>query len=388
MCVWFLAAGLATGPGTAAGENTTEYTHFLRGGYQYGLPLGTNDFLRGDNLSGEPIDSFQAARLEFGWQTDGSMDWHHQYNFPSFGVGFYGAEYFNGAELGEPAALYGFFSWPPKRWPPRWQWNIDLGLGLSGNWNPFDSVTNPKNTAMGSAYSIYIDVGTTFEYRLARHWSLLGGVALTHFSNGGFVQPNLGLNQIAPIIYAKYRFEDWKAPVKRTDFAPFEPFWKFGVTGSVGVRNIAHNTAGLSNPENTVYNDYFIGTALLSGLRQISRVTCLTTGLEITYDESVGDLVELEGLRAGVDQVASALDFWSLGVFGGFEGVVDRTRFLVQLGYTILRRDVDAQVPRLLQRLGLRYYVWDPVSAGLTIRFYDFSRANNLEFSVGYWFGS
>jgi hypothetical protein len=44
-------------------------SHFLRGAFQSGSVLQTNDFLKGDNLSGEPIDSFKSLRLEFGWQT-------------------------------------------------------------------------------------------------------------------------------------------------------------------------------------------------------------------------------------------------------------------------------------------------------------------------------
>ena len=31
--------------------------------------------------------TFQSVRIEFGWQTDGSKDWHHEYNFPTFGLG-------------------------------------------------------------------------------------------------------------------------------------------------------------------------------------------------------------------------------------------------------------------------------------------------------------
>ena len=80
--------------------------HFLQGAYQYGAVLGTNDFLKGDNLSGEPIENFQSLRLEFGWNTDGSKDWHHVYNFPTYGIGLYapfglGVEWKDGAEAWE-----------------------------------------------------------------------------------------------------------------------------------------------------------------------------------------------------------------------------------------------------------------------------------------------
>jgi len=371
-----------------AEEDVTGNSCYLRGAYQYGSVLETNDFVKGDNLKGQPIDTFKSVRLEFGWQTDGSKDWHHMYNFPSYGIGLYGADYFNDEELGKPTSLYGFFCWPAKRWSHRWQWNVDLSFGLTDNWVAHDPETNPKNIAIGAAHSVHIDLGTNIEYRMGRHWSLLGGFSVTHFSNGGSAQPNSGINQVAPLLFVKYKFKDREIPDRRTEFAPFEPKWSLGVTGSVGLRNIAHNTADLPNPERTVYRDYFIGTILLSANRQVSQVTGWGGGLDITYDESVEDLVRLEGLKQGVEQNASFIDRWSLGVYGGYERIVNRAHILIHLGYTVMRRDVDAQVPRLFQRLGMRFYIRDDFAAGLNVRLNDFSRANNLEFNVGYWFGS
>ncbi len=382
-----LALLLVSGESVRADETPGDITHFLRGAYQYGAVLKTNEFVEGDNLKGEPIDTFHAIRLEFGWQTDGSSDWHHLYNFPSYGIGLYSADYFNEEELGKPTSVYGFFNWPAKRWSDRWQWSVDISFGLTDNWVAYDPQTNPKNIAMGAAHSVHFDLGTNIEYRFARHWSVLGGFSFTHFSNGGSAQPNSGINQIAPILFAKYSFQESVIPVKRSDFTPYEPGWDWGLNISGGSRNVSHNTADLPNPERTVYRSYFIGTMLASINRQTSRVTRWAAGMDLTYDESVGDLVRLEGMKQGIEQSASDLDYWSLGLFGGYERVINRAEVYIHLGYMFLRRDIDAQVPRLFQRVGLHYFIWSDISAGLGVRLNDFSRANNLEFSVGYRFG-
>jgi hypothetical protein len=383
-----VAVGAGLSPTSAGAEETeSQTTHYLRGAYQYGWVLQTNEFVEGDNLQGEPIDNFHSARLEFGWQTDGSSDWHHLYNFPSFGIGIYSADYFNEEELGKPTSLYGFFCWPAKRWSPRWQWTVDVAFGLTDNWVAYDPESNPKNIAIGAASSVHIDVGTNIEYRLARHWSLLGGFSFTHFSNGGSAKPNAGINQIAPLIFVKYKFQEPAWPDRRHDIPPFDPNWKLGITGSVGKRNINHNTADLPNPEDTVYKDYFIGTFLATVTHRVSHVTCWTAGLDFTFDESVEDLVWLEDLRNGTQTTVSAWDKWSLGPVVGYERVVNRAHVLLQLGYTLFRKDVEGQVPPFYQRLGLSYFIFDGFSAGLNVRLTDFSRANNLEFNVGYWFG-
>ena len=120
---------------TVMAEENTEggHTHYLRGGYQYGKVLQTHDFFTGNNKSGLPIDKYHAVRLEFGWQTSGDRDWHHLYNFPSYGIGFHAGDYFDEEELGKPTSLYGFFDWPVKRWGRR-ALNFGPGFGLASNW--------------------------------------------------------------------------------------------------------------------------------------------------------------------------------------------------------------------------------------------------------------
>ena len=72
---------------------------------QAGRVLPSNDFVRGENESGEPIDYFEASRLEFGWQTMGTKLWEQYYNLPYFGIWIYGVDFFDDSELGTPSAF-------------------------------------------------------------------------------------------------------------------------------------------------------------------------------------------------------------------------------------------------------------------------------------------
>lgn len=191
----------------AADEPAEEYpgpSHYLRSAIQGGSVLQTNDFLRGENQSGEPIESFGSLRLEFGWQTDGSRDWHHSYNFPSYGMGIYGSQYNNDKELGTPTSLYGFFEWPLVR-GERWQFNFDIAFGFTHDWQAYDPETNPKNMAFGLGRSVHIEGGPNVMYRLGDRWALIGGLTFTHFSNGGTQRPNHGLNQVGPLLLRPVR---------------------------------------------------------------------------------------------------------------------------------------------------------------------------------------
>ena len=373
---------------TVMAEEYTEggHTNYLRGGYQYGKVLQTHDFFTGENQSGQPIDKYHAVRLEFGWQTGGDRDWHHLYNFPSYGIGFHYGDYFDEEELGKPTSLYGFFDWPLKRWGRR-VLIFGSGFGLTSNWNAFDPDTNPYNMVIGAARSVYIDGGLNYEFPLSKRWWLQAGFSFTHYSNGGTQSPNSGVNQFGALAYVKYDLQERRIPEVRREIAPLKPEWELSAIASYGIRNLDLDLRDI--PEYGVYldKDYPIINAIAQVTRRYSHTSAWDAGLDLAYDGSVGDLMFLEAIRQGNEPPeASFADHLQFSVIGGYEHYFNRTRLIVQLGYTLFRKEVFDQVPRFYQRLGLKQLVFENFLLGLNVRLNNFSRANNLEFNIGYRF--
>jgi len=77
------------------------------------------------------------------------------------------------------------------------------------------------------------------------------------------------------------------------------------------------------------------------------------------------------------------LDHGFIGIFAGYEQVVHRWSLLVQVGYYVAREEFDGQTPDLYQRLSVKYYFLKNTFAGLGVKFYEFSRAENLEWAIG-----
>ncbi len=171
--------------------------------YQAGKVLQTNDFVQGQNASGQVIDYYQSLRLEYGVKTDGRKLWHQLYSYPEWGFGLYFANFFNKAELGTPTAFYGFFKGPFFRWK-NLSLNYPVGVGLTWNWQPYDSEAIPFNVAIGGYRTVYFDAGLSLDYRFAKRLTASIGVSFTHFSNGATSIPNMGLNLAAPSIGLKY----------------------------------------------------------------------------------------------------------------------------------------------------------------------------------------
>lgn len=367
-------------PGARAQDRTD---HFWRTGYQAGTVLQTNDFLRGDNASGEPIDFHQSLRLEYGWRTDGTADWHHLYNFPSYGLGLYGADFDNRDELGTPTSLYGFFSWPIHRSGP-WRFSWDLGFGLTSNWEKYDPVNNPNNVAIGLARSVHIEVGANLAYRVARHWSVIGGVSGVHFSNGGTQRPNHGLNAAGLRLYAQYDVGRQVPLPQRRALGQYDRKWDLTFTGSWGNRNLNLKFDDPSLRGTYLNRDYTIMNFTLGMGRKVSHKSRVVLGLDAAYDGSVEDLMVLDAYNQGRNAETKSSHNLELAAFGGYEVIAHRTHLLVHFGYKIIRHDVPGRLPDFYQRLGVKQFITDGFFAGLNVRFHELGSADNLEWNLGY----
>ena len=349
---------------------------FVRGGYSAGRVLAASEFQSGGNGA-------RAVTVEIGRQTDGTRDWHRVYNFPSYGVGFYAASFDHERELGHPVAMYGFFSWPfPVS--SRAQVTTDLGLGLSWNWNAYDPRTNPANTALGSAAAYHVDVGLLLQYLASERARVYAGVNVTHWSNGGTRQPNLGLLAVGPKVGVRYNFAPQvaRARVRRADLPPFVPAWEFLVGAAGSSRNVVARTNLAS--EGVDRRRDFAALNITTGIeRHFYRFGKIAAGADVTYDGSAGARVDVvDGRqaesRAPVDQRLA------LGVYSGYEHVIARFSVLLQLGYTIWRGFEDEDVPRFYQRYGVRFHFSDHVWGTFAVRSVKLRKAAFMELGLGY----
>jgi hypothetical protein len=358
-------------------------SHYLRTGIQGGTVLQTNKFLEGENATGEPIDHFNSLRLDFGWQTDGSRDWHHSYNFPSYGIGIYGANLYSD-ELGTPTSLYGFFAWPLAR-GHKWRFNFDINFGFTNDWKAYDPVENPQQVAMGLGRAVHIEGGPNAEYFMSDRWSLIGGFTFTHFSNGGTQRPNEGINQVGPILYVKYATDKPDPLPERRNISEYPRNWDLTVTGSGGKRNL---DLQISDPDQAVEylnKSYFIGNLTVGMGKRFSYKSRYVFGLDLGYDGTVGDLAELDAYNNQQPSPDTGFwDYWELAVFGGYELIAHRTHLLVHFGYKLFYKDLPNRLPEFYQRLGVKQFFYRNWFAGLNVRFHELGSADNLEWNIGY----
>ena len=366
----------------SAQESDADYNHFIQLGYQPGFMLQSNAFVKGSNATGEPIKYYTAGRLEFGWQTTGAKPWHQIWNYPSFGMGFYTVDYLNEDEIGNPRAIYGFVNLPVKRWE-RWAFSIRPGFGVSYNWKRFDPVTNPNNTAIGAFRAAYIDLGVDFSYYLDPHWDVALAATFTHFSNGGTRKPNSGFNQIGPMVMLRYNIENERPGFKVWEIPPYEKRHEAVYSISYGTRSVQVDTQNPDLVDKYARANFAVTTLSAAWLTQGSYKSKYGFGVDIVHD--AGTEGQLDAGNGVVDTVdLSMIDQSRVGLYATYEYVIQNLSIFGDIGYTILQKGFDNQLPRLYQRLGFKYHFLNNYFVGLSVRIKEFNSADHLQLALGY----
>jgi hypothetical protein len=145
----------------------------------------TVEYLVEDHVNGIEIDFIR--------QSDGTKEWHHAFGMPETGLSLSLWNLGNDEHLGKAVALIPYIDFPLAG-----KKNLELDLRFGWGFNfvekVFDVESNYKNQAIGTHFNFAILVHSHARWKINDHLALGAGFGLTHFSNGAFTMPNLGLN--------------------------------------------------------------------------------------------------------------------------------------------------------------------------------------------------
>lgn len=371
-----------------------KYTKSILGAYQAGRVLPTNEFVKGDNAAGKPIDYYQSFSLKYGIDTDGSKYWEQLYKYPTWGFGIYGANFFNSEELGTPSSIYTFFRAPfIKR--RKWSFNYRAMFGFSYNWKPFDPNVNPFNYAIGSYNTVFVDAGISLGYDLTDRIDVNLGGSFTHFSNGATRVPNMGINLMSPFVELKYSFKDRPKPIKQPE-QEYKKNWEYVALIALSRKQLAFDTSETTNE--FVPQTYDIITFSTGVNYQVNHLVKFGAGIDFGYDEAHNSYVTYKD-GVVIPMNAGTGNKFALGIYPSFELVINKVSVVVQPGWYIWREENQipeytpengaispTQVSNLsYQRIGLKYHIIkDRVFVGFNVRAFNFSIADYLEWNFGY----
>lgn len=311
---------------------------------------------------------YNGINARIGRRASGEKDQYHQiYNYPTYGLGYYSST-FNSDIIGNPYAIYGFVQTPIGKLPTKkWSYDYRIGLGLSGNFNPYDEDNNPLNLVIGSKRNVFIDFALRSQYRFHPNWKVGVGLAFHHFSNGALTLPNKGINLIPLTFSVNFQPKPF-TPYKRAELKPFHKKIVYDISYGAGVKQLEKNSDAR----------YFKTTLGLYASRNVSYKWRLGAGYEVFYSES-GHHDHIAGERAGK---LNAL------VSGGpslyiVHTLNDRLLLNGNTGYYLHHQSFNGEIKRMFLRAGARYYVYKDVNFGISIKAHA-GKADYIEWTLGY----
>jgi len=348
-------------------EKLSKQKPFLSFGYHGGRILKTNDFVNGKNSEQIRLDNYKSYSVKIGFQNPGYTNWQKTFHIPYYGMGFKYSN-FDFKDLGSQKALYGFFGIPILRYKNFELYN-ELQFGFGWNQIHYDSINNPKNIAIGSLLTVFVDIGFNAVYHLNRNIDIGGGVSFSHYSNGGFERPNRGLNLFAPFVEIKYHFKE-RADTKDIPQAIKEQrsndlYFMLGYGNHQIVEHEFdtnyYSVMGLGIYYDIQHNNYF-----RSGM-----------GVDFNY------LRALSANSDGTPGVQGTLDNLTIGIIYAPELMISRLSIIAGIGI-YAKHHKYGNFQQLYQRAGVKYHFTENFSAGINVRSINFMLAEFLEFNIGY----
>lgn len=359
---------------------------FLSLNAQGGIVLRTNDYIR----EGKAVPVYSSFALKYGIYSS-KDNWEDvAYGMPYFGIGFYGARFYNKKALGHPFSLFLFQGAEVRRFNRNLSLNYEIDLGMSFNWKPYDAFDNPRNVALGSSSNIHVGASMYFKSRLSKHFDLNYGLGLSHFSNGAQQLPNKGLNLFAPFVELVYNFQENPTYTETSSShtpLPLEDRMDYDLTFTSTTRQVWVDTVGTGLPSRVLDKNFKVFGLSYSALFVHNYKYKWGPSMELVYDESSGMRAwrqehPTDGYFYDRVKLGTFFERLSLGLSIRGEVSYPRHSFFAHLGYNILHG--NSYDYRFYQIVGLKAYLQGNFFGTFGIRASRFSKAQYLYWSIGY----
>jgi hypothetical protein len=219
---------------------------------------------------------------------------------------------------------------------------IKARIGLSYLTSPHDSIKNPKNNTYSTNFNFFTAAGIGITYKLTDHYSAVFAGNFFHNSNGGFKEPNRGLNYPHLSVGIRYSVESNASPKFRRikDTAWKADKWNYDAF-------IFYSPKEGYSSEWARERKYLLGAGFQTSCR-VSGINAITGSAEVYYDDAIGSIKKNLG-----DNSSNVF----VGAMIGNEFIFRRIMFSQQLGF-YLYKNTASYTDIYKQPFGLIYHRW------------------------------
>ncbi len=340
---------------TVSDSTSGKYSWSIRS--DYGFLIAHRPALR--PLQERHIAGFEISVSKISY---GKQEWEKDFSFPNKGITFAFFDLGSPQKLGYGIAVYPYIDFPLKK-SDKTKLIFRYGIGLGWVEKTFNSSDNIKNVAVGSNLNGIIHFDLHYELFLSKLSQLELGTGITHYSNGSYSIPNLGIN-VATINLAYTRYFGEKKLFERKTSMPQVKFAEWNVYVAAGLKKIYP-------PEG---KEYKIGVISFSRMKSISNKGRWGIGLDAFYDNSLS-----ARLRNSNAELKGFSDDLRIGINGGYEIKTGKTGLYFNMGYYLFTRWKEDG--NIYHRICIRQYL-GKVFLCMNLKTH-YARADFVEFGIG-----
>ena len=219
---------------------------------------------------------------------------------------------------------------------------IKTRIGLSYLTTPHDSIKNQTNNTYSTYVNFFTALGVGVTYNLNKHYSAVFAANFFHNSNGGFREPNRGLNYPNISAGIRYSVESNVSPkfrrIKDTTWKADK--WNYDAF-------VYYSPKEGYDTEWQRERKYLLGAGFQTSYR-VSGINAITGSAEVYYDDAIGSIKKNLG-----DNSSNVF----VGAMIGNEFIFRKIMFSQQLGF-YLYKNTDSYTDIYLQPFGLIYHRW------------------------------
>jgi len=312
------------------------------------------------------------TEIDFNWHLRKRSTWEYCQCYPRTGITFMYTNFDLPEVLGDAISVYAFIE-PFLRADRRMNFSIRFGMGPSYLTRLYDETNNPDNLFFSSHVSFIVLLNATANYRLTPRLLLRASGSYNHISNGGYSEPNLGMNFPSVSLGVDYSFINADLPRRDPVSTRIRPAKKNRVEIIAGI-SAKPTTSGLREKR---YPVYVLG---LNYSRTVGKILALNGGAEWVNDRSVFRSLRENGT---VNEDGSYSDHNRIGVLAGVDWLFGRFVFYQHFG-VYLYAPVEA-LDGVYQRYGLSFRITEKVFAGINIKAHG-QDADFMDVRVGWSF--
>lgn len=285
----------------------------------------------------------------------------HDYNYPTFSFGLryhlnHGTTMHRDdpwgeaqpvnytSKLGNFLTLYGTFNRPLYR-SKHWQLGYYLGTGIAYTSLKYNQKNDIDNEYIGSHLNIYFNAGLYGQVKIAKVWSVKGGLDFAHHSNGAMARPNKGANYFGPFVGLVYEPQQATSPIAKRNTEvtkPFQKYWFTEFTLGLGGKTLLEEwlQTQFNTPQGqpdyrkehfTYYGAYSFHTHLLY---RYARRWASGVGVGLFYGEYAHRIARMDKENGHTDEKHSP---WSASIEARHEVYYGNVSVRLTLGYYLYR---------------------------------------------------